>query len=79
MLPLLCSDRLSTRKRFSGILDLFLISLKHFLLSDMYNRVSMDKMEICPQFSNFNFTGWDKDSQVLYETVLTISFFPFFE
>jgi len=32
-------------------------------LRDMYNNLPLTKMEICPQFSNFNFTGWDKDSQ----------------
>jgi len=30
----------------------------------MYGKLSLDSMEICPQFTTFNFTGWDKDSQV---------------
>lgn len=33
------------------------------MLRDMYNKMSLDTVDICPQFRDFNFLGWDKDSQ----------------
>ena len=38
--------------------------MKYFVLLDRYVGINFDALQICPQFSNFEFTNWDRDSQV---------------
>ena len=37
---------------------------KYFMLLDRYVGINFDALQICPQFSDFEFTNWDRDSQV---------------
>ena len=44
------------------------------LIADVYSRVNFESLQICPHFTDFEFTNWTRNREVLLLTLNLLAF-----